>query len=74
LEGTDAFINELSGKKFEIVKEGEEFFIILDEEFKLSLNKINYQKEHREILESFKHFDLKTTSQIRSLFYSFELE
>ncbi|MCK4646214.1 MAG: protein kinase [Candidatus Aminicenantes bacterium] len=74
LKGTDFFINELSGKKFEIIFEGNEPFIVLDENYKLSLKKIDYKKDHREILKSFKHFDLESEDQIRSLFYSFELE
>jgi hypothetical protein len=74
LKSTDIFINELSGRPFEIIAEGNETFIILDEEFKLNLEKIDYKKQHIEILKSFRHFDLESELQIRSIFYSFEFE
>jgi len=60
--------------KFEIIKEGEESFVILDEKYKLNLKAINYQKNHKEILQSFQHFDVTTFEELRSIFYSFELE
>jgi len=71
---TNIFINELSGKPFEIIKEGEETFIVISEDYKLNLKKIDYKKHHKDILKSFKHFDFKSYDQIRSLFYSYELE
>ena len=42
LKGTDWFLNELSGDKFEISGEGETCSIMLDKTFKLDLKKINY--------------------------------
>jgi serine/threonine protein kinase len=57
LKGTDGFLNELSGDKFEISGEGEECSIMLDKTFKLDLKKINYAEGHKEILQSFKYFE-----------------
>lgn len=57
LKGTDEFINEISGDKFEISGEGEECSIMLDKNFKLDLKKIKYGEGHKEILQSFKYFD-----------------
>jgi hypothetical protein len=74
LKGTNVFINELSGKSFEIIDERNESFIVLDENYKLNLKKIDYKKHHNQILKSFKHFHLESMEQIRSIFYSFELE
>lgn len=74
LKGTDVFINEFSGKKFEIAEEDSENFIILDEDFKLSLKRIDYREDHKKILQSFKYFDVRTEEELRSIFYSFELE
>jgi len=74
LERKDVFINELSGKKFEIIDERNESFIVLDENYKLNLKKIDYKKQHKQILKSFKHFHFESMEQIRSIFYSFELE
>lgn len=74
LKATDNFINEISGKKFEIVNEDRNSLIVLDEKYKLNLKKIDYQKNHKEILKSFEHFDITTVDQLRSVFYSFELE
>jgi len=74
LKGTDVFINEFSGKKFEIAEKDSENFIILDEDFKLSLKRIDYREDHKKILQSFKYFDVRTEEELRSIFYSFELE
>ena len=71
---TNIFINELSGKPFEIIKEGEKTFIVLSEDYKLNLKKIDYKKHHKDILKSFKHFDIESYEQMRLLFYSYELE
>jgi serine/threonine protein kinase len=59
LKGTDEFLNELSGDKFEISGEGEECSIMLDKtkNIKLDLKKIKYAEEHKEILQSFKNFE-----------------
>jgi hypothetical protein len=56
LKGTDGFLNELSGDKFEISGEGEECSIMLDKSFKLDLKKINYAEGHKTILKSFEYF------------------
>lgn len=74
LEKTDNFINELSGRSFEIIKEGEETFIVVSEDFKINLKKIDYQKDHKDILKSFEHFNIMDDEQFRLLFYSYELE
>lgn len=74
LKGTDIFINELSGRRFEFIDEGDETYIILDKDYKLSLKELDYQKHYKQILKSFEHFELKSMKQIRSLFYSFEME
>ena len=58
LKSTDVFINELSGRPFEIIKEGNKTYIVFDEEYKLNLEKIDYIKQHKEILKSFHHFRL----------------
>ena len=73
LKGTDLFINELSGDKFEMTGEEYDYSIILDKNFKLNLKKLNYRESHKEMLKSFKYFDLDS-EDIRSLFYSFKLE
>jgi serine/threonine protein kinase len=57
LKGTNGFLNELSGDKFEISGEGEGCSIMLDKSFKLDLKKINYPEGHKKILQSFKYFD-----------------
>ncbi|MGD2085792.1 MAG: protein kinase [Candidatus Aminicenantes bacterium] len=57
LKGTEWFLNELSGDKFEISGEGEKCSIMLDKSFKLDLKKIKYADGHKEILQSFKHFE-----------------
>jgi serine/threonine protein kinase len=57
LKGTDAFLNELSGDKFQVSGEAEECSIMLDKNFKLDLKKINYAEGHKRILQSFKYFD-----------------
>ena len=57
LKGTNGFLNELSGDKFEISGEGEECSIMLDKNLKLDLKKINYPEGHKKILQSFKYFD-----------------
>ena len=74
LKGTDVFLNEFSGKRLEIVEEGGETFIVLDEGFKLNLKRINYRDGHKEIIRSFSRFDVRTEEEFRSIFYSFELE
>jgi serine/threonine-protein kinase len=74
LRVTDTFINELSGKPFEIVEEGEDTFIVLSEDYKLNLKKIDYIDQHRDILKSFEHFTPSSMDEISSLFYSFDLE
>jgi hypothetical protein len=56
LKGTNEFIDELTGNKFEIVGEGEERAIILDKNFKLGLKKIHYGENHKRILDSFAYF------------------
>jgi serine/threonine protein kinase len=56
LKGTDGFLNELSGDKFEISGEGEECSIMLDKTFKLDLKKIKYAEGHKKILKSFEYF------------------
>lgn len=53
LKGTEQFLNELSGEKFEISGEGDELSIVLDKDFKLDLKKINYSPGHKQILKSF---------------------
>jgi serine/threonine protein kinase len=57
LKGSDEFINELTGNKFEIIGEAYEPLIIVDESFKLDLKKIDYTRHHKEVLKAFKHFD-----------------
>lgn len=57
LKGTNGFLNELSGDKFEISGEGEACSIMLDKSFKLDLKKIKYAEEHKKILQSFKYFE-----------------
>jgi len=74
IQGTDVFINELSGKKFEIVDEDGGKFVVLDKDYKISLRNIDYKNQYKDILKSFKHFDIKSMKQIRSIFYSYELE
>ncbi|MFC2146155.1 protein kinase [Acidobacteriota bacterium] len=56
LKGTDGFLNELSGDKFEISGEGEDCSIMLDKSFKLDLKKIKYAEGHKKILTSFQYF------------------
>jgi serine/threonine protein kinase len=56
LKGTDWFLNELSGDKFEISGEGEACAIMLDKNFKLDLKKIKYGENHKTILKSFEYF------------------
>jgi|GEM_PF-2210532 len=56
LKGTDWFLNELSGDKFEISGEGEACSIMLDKTFKLDLKKIKYGENHKAILKSFEYF------------------
>jgi len=74
LKGTDVFINEFSGRKFEILEMENETFLVLDDDYRLSLNEIDYLKDHKKLIQSFKHFDIGSEEQIRSLFYSFELD
>jgi hypothetical protein len=57
LKGSDAFINEISGDKFEISVEGEECSIMLGKSFKLDLKKIKYGEGHKKILKSFQSFE-----------------
>ena len=57
LKGTDEFLNELAGEKFEISSEGEALFMMLDKSFKLDLKKIKYGEDHRKILDSLKYFE-----------------
>jgi serine/threonine protein kinase len=59
LKATDLFINELSGNKFEMTGEAPGYSIVLDKNLNLNLKKINYKEDHKKILQSFKHFDLK---------------
>ena len=56
LKGTDGFLNELSGDRFEISGEGEGCSIMLDKNFKLDFKKIRYGEGHKEILKSFEYF------------------
>jgi hypothetical protein len=77
LKGKEFFINELTGKGFEIVEEGTGNAIILAKGSKLDLKAIDYKKQHKEILKLFKRFGLKnleSEQNIRSLFYSKELD
>ena len=77
LKGKEFFINELTGKGFEIVEEGTGNAIILAKDSRLDLNAIDYQKQHKEILVLFKSFrleNLDSEQNIRSLFYSKELD
>jgi hypothetical protein len=74
LKGKDIFINEISGNRFEIVEEKDVPYIILDENFKLSLKKIDYSRQYKQILKSFKYFDTQEKNQIRSIFYDFKIE
>jgi hypothetical protein len=77
LKGKEFFINELTGKGFEIVEEGTGNAIILAKDSKLDLKAIDYKKQHKEILKLFKRFGLKnleSEQNIRSLFYSKELD
>jgi len=74
LKGTDCFINELSGEKFEIIEEGPEKLIVIDREYHLSLKNIRYENQHKEILESLKHFDIDSIKKISSLLSYFEIE
>ena len=67
LKGTDTFINEMTGKRFEVVKEGSENFISLTEKFKLNLKNINYERDHKKILGSFRNFG-RYSSWIYSLY------
>jgi len=54
LKGSDLFINDLSGSKFEFVKteEGGEA-IFLDKKHRIDLKKVDYLREHKKILSSF---------------------
>ena len=74
LKGSEFFINELSGRVFEITEEKGETFVAVAKEYKLSLKTIDYVRDHKQLLQSFKHFDFKSDEQVRSLFYSFELD
>ena len=58
LKGTDIFINDLSGDRFEITKPGGTgaAAIVLDKNARLDLEKINYGETHKKILESFTYF------------------
>jgi len=73
-KGTDVFINELSGKKFEIISEGEDVYIVLDENYKLNIKQIDYGKGYKQILQSFRYFNLESMKQLSLMFYSFEME
>jgi hypothetical protein len=51
--------------------------IILTKDSRLDLKAIDYKKQHKEILKFFKRFDLEnldSEQNIRSLFYSKELD
>jgi hypothetical protein len=77
LKGKEVFINELTGKGFEIVDEGTGNAIILAKGSKLDLKAIDYQKQQKEIFKFFKRFSLKdldSEQNIRSFFYSKELD
>jgi serine/threonine protein kinase len=74
LKGTDSFINEFSGKPFVINAGGNGPELVMNENSQLSLRKIDYAKEHKNILSSLKLFDAQNTADYKSLFYSFELE
>jgi predicted Ser/Thr protein kinase len=56
LKGTDLFINEISGNRFDITGEGHNRSIILDENITLDLNKIDYSADHQRILKLLKDF------------------
>jgi len=56
LKGTNGFLNEISGDKFEISGKDEECSIMLDKNFKLDLKKINYGEGHQAILKSLEYF------------------
>ncbi|NIO87687.1 MAG: protein kinase [Candidatus Aminicenantes bacterium] len=59
LKGTDRFINELTGNNFEIIEEGPFSSVILDKDkdFKLPLKKINYEEDHKKILQYLRQFE-----------------
>ena len=56
LKGTDLFINELSGNRFDISGEGHNHSIVLDENITLDLNKIDYSSDYQRILKLLKDF------------------
>ncbi len=74
VKGSDLFINEFSGEPFRIVSDGQQAKLVLDESVQLSLKTIDYASEHKALLLSLKHFDPNTFDDIRSIFYSFEIE
>jgi serine/threonine protein kinase len=57
LKGTDRFKNELTGNNFEIIEEGPFPSIILDKDFKLDLKKINYEEDHKNLLQFLRKFE-----------------
>jgi serine/threonine protein kinase len=65
LKGTDRFINELTGNNFQVIEEGPFPLIILDKDkdFKLPLKKINYEEEHKKILQYLRQQILQTLRQ-----------
>lgn len=56
LKGTDLFINELSGNRFEITGEDGGHSIVLDGNITLDLKKIDYSTDHQRILKLLKDF------------------
>lgn len=57
LKGTDRFINELTGNKFEVIEEGPFPSIILEKDFKLDLKKINYEEDHKQLIQFLRQFE-----------------
>jgi hypothetical protein len=73
LKATPVFINEFSGKPFEI-EEGEAgFSILLKDTSKLNLSISGYREGHKQILQSFRQFDIKSEERIREIYKSSNL-
>ncbi|MCP5105380.1 MAG: hypothetical protein GY950_18470, partial [bacterium] len=70
LKATGLFIDELTGKQFELTEDDPGFSIRLTQGVTLALKKRDYRQGHKDILNSFKPFDLKTGTRIRPFFES----
>lgn len=74
MKATPVFINEFSGKPFEIKESEEGYNILMQDTIKLNLRITGYLEDHKHILQSFGQFDIKSEEQIRALFKSSELK